>query len=60
MGDLRIWTAILFILGFAGVGLMLSNHRLGSLRSVDALQLIASSACLGAAVTLLLTILLRR
>jgi hypothetical protein len=60
MGDLRIWMAILFILGLSGLGRMVYTHRLKSLRSVDVLQLIASIACLGVAVTLLVITLRRR
>jgi hypothetical protein len=60
MGDLRLWIVIFFILGLSGLVSMIRTHRFKSLRSVDVLQLIASIACLGAAVTLLVITLLRR
>jgi len=59
MGSLRLWMAILFVIGLAGLFPLLRARRFDLSRSVDVIQLIASLGCLLAAV-IMLVISIRR
>jgi hypothetical protein len=59
MRDLRLWMAILFIIGLAGLFPTLRARRFDFPRMVDVLRLIASIGCLVAAL-IMLVITIRR
>ena len=53
MRDLRLWMAILFIIGIAGLFPLLRGRRFDLSRSVDVVQLVAGIGCLLVALILL-------
>jgi len=50
----RAFPIVLLLVGLAGLGDLAMRPRMHTLRAVDAVQLVASVACLGIAVALLL------
>lgn len=60
MRSLGLWIAILFVIGLGGLFPLLRGRQFELSRTVDVIRLIASVACLLAAVIMLVIMIMRR